>query len=723
MAGPRGSPPQGCLYIGRGNEEAGVPHSKWANPYRIGVHGTREGVCRLYHEHLSSSGLRRDLGELAGLCLLCHCAMGEQCHGDVLLEACRQEDEGKEIEGEVHESKGKESVEGIAMADFVDDGLPVRIVEEKYGEDVKEKNGEVEPPDTAEPSGKPRWPGEEARGWLGRGPTRKAPCMGRDRAFWDGGGLCSPGRWPPDRRRLPEARPGLMSKIREVFQEGVRRTAGDGGDGIAFMIRLAAGEFADDPFPEEFYGRIRDLVADEFGMEAIDYEVAERQCFRLRMLSKVLRAFGDPDWEFVIGLESGVSLGVSEELPRAEAIFEEKSKWKLEDDGAEPEVDRSNYASLEPHREKVEALFKEEADLGWMVEMAESEAKAKYGDKLHIASLAVVEEKDKIRVVHDASHGVHINHRIKVRDQLRCPGAGEIKHLFREKRDAGSKTFMVLADVSKAHRRIKVKEADWGYQACRTREGRVWLNTVGTYGLAPAGYYWGRLAAAVIVRLPYYLVGHSWGAEFLLYADDWLGLASEVGEVVELGVILVTLMALGVPFKWKKFRGGSTSDWIGYWLDSERFLIGISESRADWLCRWMEERVREGRVDVKEFTQVLGRLGFALGPLEFLRPFISPMYSWVSAVGDKGRVQLPWSMAFLFSFLVKELRGPGRIVEILPRGPEVGMAFRADAKAEGQLVRVGAWECVGGCPPREARWFALELTKANAPGHLSEESP
>ena len=95
--------------------------------------------------------------------------------------------------------------------------------------------------------------------------------------------------------------------------------------------------------------------------------------------------------------------------------------------------------------------------------------------------------------------------------------------------------------------------------------------------------------------------------------------------------------------------------------------------------------------------------GPSQSPLECLRPCISPMYAWVLAVGDKGRVQLPWSMAFLFSFLVKELRGPGRIVAVLPRGPEVGMAFRADAKAEGQLVRVGAWECVGGCPPREAR--------------------
>ena len=36
-------------------------------------------------------------------------------------------------------------------------------------------------------------------------------------------------------------------------------------------------------------------------------------------------------------------------------------------------------------------------------------------------------------------------------------------------------------------------------------EETIWLNTVGTFGVASAGYWWGRAGAAVF-RLAYYLI-------------------------------------------------------------------------------------------------------------------------------------------------------------------------------------------------------------------------
>ena len=45
----------------------------------------------------------------------------------------------------------------------------------------------------------------------------------------------------------------------------------------------------------------------------------------------------------------------------------------------------------------------------------------------------------------------------------------------------------------------------------------------------------------------------------------------------------------------------------------------------------------------------------------------------------------------------------------------MGVAFRAGAKAEGQLVRIGGWECLWGVLPREARWFSITLTRSTAP--------
>ena len=145
---------------------------------------------------------------------------------------------------------------------------------------------------------------------------------------------------------------------------------------------------------------------------------------------------------------------------------------------------RDNYKSTAGHEETIEKLFREEAALGWMEEMSLEEAEARFGATLCIGSLGAVEEKDKVRVVHDGTHGTNVNGRIRVRDQVRLPGAGELEKILVERRAAGARGIAVVGDAHKAHRRIKVREEDWGYMACSVREGRVWVNRVGTFGFS-----------------------------------------------------------------------------------------------------------------------------------------------------------------------------------------------------------------------------------------------
>ena len=76
---------------------------------------------------------------------------------------------------------------------------------------------------------------------------------------------------------------------------------------------------------------------------------------------------------------------------------------------------------------------------------------------------------------------------------------------------------------------------------------------------------------------------------------------------------------------------------------------------------------------------------------------------------------VPWSVAFLLRFLAEQLGGAGRVCEIRWCGADLGEAFRSDAKAEGDTVVVGGWECVRGTRPAEARWFSVGLTRATAP--------
>jgi len=65
------------IYIGR--------PSKWENPFKIGVDGTRSEVIKLYEEYVRNNKyLMESLPELEGKILGCWC-YPKRCHGEVLI--------------------------------------------------------------------------------------------------------------------------------------------------------------------------------------------------------------------------------------------------------------------------------------------------------------------------------------------------------------------------------------------------------------------------------------------------------------------------------------------------------------------------------------------------------------------------------------------------------------------------------------------------------------
>ena len=96
--------------------------------------------------------------------------------------------------------------------------------------------------------------------------------------------------------------------------------------------------------------------------------------------------------------------------------------------------------------------------------------KAKYGEHKAIAALAVIVEDESVgkkRMIHDATHGVRVNHRIRCRDKIRAPGAREKKQLLREMMEARQVAFSVVGDIAKAHRRFKHRVEEHGYPGCQ----------------------------------------------------------------------------------------------------------------------------------------------------------------------------------------------------------------------------------------------------------------
>jgi len=70
--------------------------SIWANPFKIGKHGTREEVLAKYREYiepkLDNLDWQRELKHLKGKTLGCWCVKPDQlvCHGQVLVELLEQ---------------------------------------------------------------------------------------------------------------------------------------------------------------------------------------------------------------------------------------------------------------------------------------------------------------------------------------------------------------------------------------------------------------------------------------------------------------------------------------------------------------------------------------------------------------------------------------------------------------------------------------------------------
>ena len=229
---------------------------------------------------------------------------------------------------------------------------------------------------------------------------------------------------------------------------------------------------------------------------------------------------------------------------------------------------------------------------------------------------------------------------------------------------------------------------------------------------------WGRTAGAILVRLLHYCLGARGLREALLFADDELMAAGDQAGIEALGLGVFLLQALGAPWSWRKFRGGRSTEWVGFAVDFARYRLGISAKRAAWIRTWCSRQLEAGKLAPDDLLAVLGRLSFSSGALEHVRPFLSPLYSWgarVAASCSGGRVRVPWSVRFLLRMLIDLFGEEGRMLEILAPAADLGEAFRADAKAQGSQVILGGWECLGGTPPSRARWFQVALDRRNAP--------
>lgn len=282
--------------------------------------------------------------------------------------------------------------------------------------------------------------------------------------------------------------------------------------------------------------------------------------------------------------------------------------------------------------------------------------------------------------------------------------------IVREARETNEAPFAVSADISAAHRLVKIRRKDWAYMSCRADSGSatVWVNRVGTFGISSAPYWWAKLFSLVGRFVGHVMMSH-WFLH-LVYVDDLHGVFVGPGKYSMLWIWVLAFELVGTPFGYLKFRGGYASEFVGFQLRYDLGQVGISCRRGTWLVDWIAKAASNKYVvSVRDFTEFLGRLGFVSPLLVWLKPHLAPLYSWAAAVSSGMVGKLPETVILTLIYIAGEMDDNNYLVSVQRPVHFTGESFRTDAKCTDDSVILGGWELATG------RWFTVDITQRDAP--------
>ncbi|CAE7611856.1 unnamed protein product, partial [Symbiodinium sp. KB8] len=413
----------------------------------------------------------------------------------------------------------------------------------------------------------------------------------------DGFGLCSPTRWLPASRgaTLSHQAKDMSRRLHELVQAFVVKQVPDCQH---LCLRLAAGHVTSSPFDEVSLQRLREEWASIVcNIEGVQHEglleVSPPQPFYLRLLACTARLLEDPDWQILTEgdecFERGVPLGYDEVIPRVPQVFERKVKWRKLDESTFEAI-KDNYSSAKLTVQELEQKFREEEKAGRMYPTTFATLAAEHGaDRVRVAAMGTVAKPDgTVRPLHDGTHGVRVNNGIHLVNQTATPGPAEVAHIVSSAKRSREAAFGISADVTAAHRLVKHRRKDHPLMACKADSSSsvLWVNTVGTFGLSVASFWWSRLFG-IVGRTVSRALLQAWFYQ-LCYVDDMHGVFTGQQKFRNLVMWFVLYLALGTPFSFKKFKGGFKVPFVGYELDYSTWKVGMSDARGAWIISWIK---------------------------------------------------------------------------------------------------------------------------------------
>jgi len=545
----------------------------------------------------------------------------------------------------------------------------------------------------------------------------------KHRPLRDGGGKPSPGRWSPADRPHNDVSSKGKQILSLVGTADVMKTA---------LARIKEGD-KNHPFTEAFLHEIRCILCPSHL-----HGVEPGQPFHLDLIAYLAKEAGDPDWQWPLICKHGVPLGVDEPALDTPGIWPTKNELRgqdYEDDSHIPEPQgRDNYLSAEKHADTIEETFYEEKELD-MVEgpFTADEAAAVCGCLVHelcTGALGAVEESDKIRTIFDGTV-IFVNEWIRrlCREKTTAPTLADALQALHWLRHFGqgplaqsselpqpSRYVLLKADVSKAHRRVKIQRKDWKYQVAKIN-GKYWVNKVGTYGVASAQLYWGR-SAALKLRLLYYLfVVLPWG---FVYVDDFAFLLNETSCLQLSMALLSTLIALGCPLSWHKTALGELNVWLGFQINTFMMTSMMAPSKHCVVQEMLSLLVAGAPITFKQLESLLGRLVWATSACPMMKPFLQPFWAMKAQIQTSGRPGLLVRLiAKVLSIILSE-----QTTAISPYGASSCWTGASDAGASTDHATIGGWFSEKQNPEQqEVYWFLLDLDSDQHPWAFDKGDP
>ena len=206
------------------------------------------------------------------------------------------------------------------------------------------------------------------------------------------------------------------------------------------------------------------------------------------------------------------------------------------------------------------------------------------------------------------------------------------------------------------------------------------------------------------------------------YVDDVHGCFIGPRKFTCLLMWLLGMEMLGLPFSYNKFQGGLQAGFVGYLLDYREVRVGIIKRRGDWLIGYVDATEESNlMVQMRHFEEFVGRLSFVSRVLVWLKPHLSPLFAWKSAVPSGSALVVPDMVWLVMLFIRDRLREVDYMMSAKGRGPAMRELFRTDAKCEKGLVVLGGWELDETLNPLNCRWFSMRITPEQAPFLFKED--